>query len=163
MWALAWQVIRILDGQFPLSFEQFRKGVENTEPGYGRFESIGRSGKWYFDGAHNVEAIQKMKESLSLIGKIEEATLVLSLMKDKINPEMMNELSEFKNIYYYTLNTERAASFDDIIEWLPQMTLFPIRKSRQKQWLKEFDSELVIFAGSFYFYATVRDWMETFV
>jgi dihydrofolate synthase/folylpolyglutamate synthase len=72
----------------------------------------------------------------------------------------MNEFSEFKNIYYYTLNTKRAAPFEDIAKWLPQVMKFPTHLHEQRRLLKVFTSELVIFAGSFYFYATVRDWIQ---
>jgi len=72
---------------------------------------------------------------------------------------VMEEFSGFGNIYYYQLNLERAASFDDISKWLPQAKPFPDDR-RQQLLLNDFNSELVIFAGSFYFYATVRDWVK---
>lgn len=161
--AAAWQVRQILNRKFPVSSAQFRQSLKNINIGLGRFERLLDQKRWYFDGAHNIEALQRVKEAVSTVGELNEAVWVLSLMKDKIEPKMMDEFSEFKNIHYYTLNTERAAPFEEVQEWLPQARSFPTRKDQRQQFFKEVDSKLVIFAGSFYFYATVRDWIQTLV
>ncbi|MCW9705941.1 bifunctional folylpolyglutamate synthase/dihydrofolate synthase [Fodinibius salsisoli] len=160
--AVAWQVTRVLNDQLSVTQQQFGQALKQLNVGYGRFEKLSETKQWYFDGAHNIEAVQKLRESVSSVGEIGSAVLILSLMRDKITPKVMEEFSEFKNIYYYSLNTERAASVEDIKRWLPQMMAFPTRLNQQRQLLEEFDSELVIFAGSFYFYATVRDWIKNF-
>lgn len=160
--AIAWQVSRVLEQSFPVDIEQFKQALSRLDIGHGRFERLSANKKWYFDGAHNMEAVMQFKKSVRKVGGIKEAVLVLSLMRDKIQPKVMEEFSEFKNIYYYSLNTERGATIEEVNQWLPQVMAFPIQPSQQKQLLKEFDSELVIFAGSFYFYATVRDWIKKF-
>ncbi|SHE65621.1 dihydrofolate synthase / folylpolyglutamate synthase [Fodinibius roseus] len=161
--AVAWQVIKAVNSHFRVSEEEFRSGIQHTAAGRGRFEKLLEKKRWYFDGAHNIEAVQGVKQSVSTVGEVDKAILVLSLMRDKISSEVMNEFSEFKNIYYYSLNTERAAPFKEIRRWWPQVMAFPTQPDQQKQLFKEFDSELVIFAGSFYFYTTVRDWIKTLV
>ncbi|SMO80634.1 dihydrofolate synthase / folylpolyglutamate synthase [Fodinibius sediminis] len=161
--AMAWQAIRAVSGHLPVSEQQFERALGSVAPGYGRFEQLSEKRRWYFDGAHNIEAVKQVKESLATVGNMNEAILVLSLMRDKIQPDVMNEFSEFKNIYYYSLNTERAAPFKEIKEWWPQVMAFPNQPDQQQRLLKEFETELVIFAGSFYFYATVRDWIKTLV
>lgn len=160
--AIAWQVIRLLKDDFPISNEHFIKSLKTVDLGSGRFSRLSKNRRWYFDGGHNAEAVKALKHSVQQVGSISEAHLVLALMRDKINPEMVNEFSEFKNIYYYQLNFDRAATFDDITQWLPQVNPFPVDQDQQKLLLKGFDSELVIFAGSFYFYTTVRDWVKAF-
>ena len=161
--ATAWQIMQALKSKFPVSLAQFRRTLKNINVGYGRFEKLFEHKKWYFEGAHNIEALQRVKEAVSTVGAVDEAVLILSLMRDKIAPQMMDEFSEFKNIYYYTLNTKRAASFEEVQKWLPQARSFPTRRDQQQVFLKELDSKLVIFAGSFYFYATVRDWIQKLV
>lgn len=159
--AMAWLATRQLADKFPIKSEQFLEAVKLIDLGFGRFEKLVDQQRWYFDGGHNLEAIKVLKQSVRSVGKIGEATLVLSMMKDKIRPEVMKEFLEFKNIYYYHLNLERAATFDDIKQWLPNVTSIP-RNRNQQSLLNDFDSELVIFAGSFYFYAKVRDWISNF-
>lgn len=161
--AIAWQVVQAVSDRYSVSEAQFESGLQKVDMGYGRFEKLSEKKQWYFDGAHNIEAVKGVKQSLSTVGEVDKAILVLSLMRDKITPEVMNEFSEFKNIYYYSLNTERAASFTEIEKWWPQVMAFPTQPDQQKRLFKEFDSELVIFAGSFYFYATVRDWIKTLI
>ncbi len=156
--AIAWQVIKQIRDEFNISNEQFVEALQQVDLGYGRFEKLIPSQPWFFDGGHNVEAIKTLKQSLETVGSIDRATLVLSILRDKIRPEVMTEFSEFKNIYYYQLNLERAATFDDIKQWLPQAIPFP-DNSNQHSILEDFDSELVIFSGSFYFYDTVRGWV----
>jgi len=158
--AIAWQGVQSMKPKFSVSLAQFRRGLRKINPGRARFEQLREGHQWYFDGAHNLEAARELKRAVRRQGSIDEAVLVLSFMGDKITPSLMNEFSEFKNIYYYTLKTERAAPVRDIIEWLPQVTLFPSQKGQRKQLLKELNSKLVISAGSFYFYPTVRDWIS---
>lgn len=158
--AIAWQVVEYLDEEYPVSRKQFLDALKKVKIGFGRFEKLTKSQPWYFDGGHNLEAVQAMKQSVQAVGDVKDATLVLSMMQDKIRPEVMAEFSEFKNIYYYALGLERAATFDDIKQWLPKVNPFPA-SDRQTSCLDDFDSELVIFAGSFYFYEKVRDWVSS--
>jgi len=160
--AIAWRVCEQLQDPLTVTEKQFLSGVQTVDIGYGRFDRLHDTQLWYFDGGHNLEAVKMMKETLKTIGEIDEANLVLSMMKDKVRPEVLAEFSEFKNIYYYTLGLERAATFADIKKQLPQVHSLPAGRNHQSL-LNDFDSELVIFAGSFYFYETVRDWVSTFV
>lgn len=159
--AISWQVVRQVRDKFPISEEQFAHALKHVDLGFGRFEKLIDSQPWYFDGGHNVEAVKALKQSVQTIGKLEDATLILSVLKDKLRSEMMKEFLEFKNIYYYQLNLERAARFDDINYWLPQVKTFP-DDHNQPSFLDDFDSQLVIFAGSFYFYEKVRGWISHF-
>ena len=157
--AMAWRVTQLVNNEFPVQYEQFIKALRVVELGVGRFEKLLTDRRWYFDGGHNPEAVQALKQSIQAIGQINEAVLILSLMRDKIQPDLMTEFLEFKNIYYYQLNLERAATFNDINQWLPNVLPIPSSCSHQS-FLNDFDSELVIFAGSFYFYETVREWIK---
>lgn len=159
--AIAWQVVDQLEQQYPAAKQQFKSALGHVKLGLGRFEKLAEKQPWYFDGGHNLEAIQTMKQSIETVGELGKATLVLSIMKDKIQPEVMAEFSEFKNIYYYPLSLERAATFNDIKQWMSQAKPFP-DDQRQQLFLDKFDSELVIFSGSFYFYDTVRGWVSMF-
>ncbi len=73
---------------------------------------------------------------------------------------MASEFSEFQKIIYHTLPLGRAAAFQDVQKLLPRVQAFPNRSTERNSLLKEIESELVIFTGSFYFYPTVRDWLS---
>ncbi len=161
--AIAWQACQVMGADFRWTKKIFIKALKHVNTGFGRFERLLDTQDWYFDGGHNIEAVKALKASVQEIGEIKNATLVLSLMRDKVRDEVMAEFSEFKNIYYYHLGLERAATFDDINQWLPKANPFPASdEDRKKIMQDDFDSELVIFSGSFYFYETVRDWVSTF-
>ena len=163
--AIAWQVSQLLSESFPIAESHFIRGIANVRaiyPSMGRFEKLRESSDWYFDGAHNLEAVQAMKEAVNTIRPVEEAVLVLSIMKDKVTRQLLNELSVFNKIFYHELGSQRAATMNQIKQYLPAVELFPVTEKQQKLIFEEFETELVIFTGSFYFYSTVRDWIATF-
>lgn len=163
--AAAWLACNLLQDRFPVSREQFSKGVANVRalyPSLGRFEKLHERYKWYFDGAHNPEAIRAMKESAASIAPLNKFTIVLSMMSDKVSEQVINEFSVFNKIFYHELNTQRAATLHQVKQHLPSVRPFPVTKKQQKLVFEEFETELVIFTGSFYFYSTVRDWIATF-
>ena len=161
--AAAWRALDILQNRFPVSREQKIRGIAQVRaiyPYLGRFEHLLPDKKWYFDGAHNVDAVKAMKRALEAIGPVNDAVLVLSLMRDKVRKPLMDEFSDFKKKFYHSMASERAATADQIKEWLPDCEAVPEDSEARKQFLKNLDTELVIFAGSFYFYPTVRDWLK---
>ncbi|MFH5832235.1 bifunctional folylpolyglutamate synthase/dihydrofolate synthase [Halalkalibaculum sp. DA3122] len=159
--AAAWYVVKLLGDSFNISEDQFREGLKQVKSTFnlpGRFEKLDPGKEWYFDGAHNLEAVRAMTASVERIKPLNRAVLVLSLMKDKIDREMMAEFQKFKKIYYYTSGSKRSAGMGEIKKWLPDAEPFP---DEQPLFLKELESELVIFAGSFYFYSSVRKLLQT--
>ncbi|MEX0772603.1 MAG: folylpolyglutamate synthase/dihydrofolate synthase family protein [Balneolales bacterium] len=161
--AVAWQVTRILDKTLPLSFQDFRKGIQSVnELLPGRFEKLNNSRQWYFDGAHNEQALHALKESIETIKPVDEAIVIFALMKDKVNENVVNQFLGFKKNYYYTLNSQRAATCDDIRHAGFVTEPLPTEKDDLFNLLSSLKTELVIFTGSFYFYSTVKEWLEQF-
>ena len=163
--AAAWMVCDVLQDQFPVTKEQFRDGVSRVRtlyPSLGRFEKIHSRYDWYFDGAHNTEAVRALKEAARRLAPLNEYTVVLSMMSDKVNEQLINEFSVFHKIFYHELHTPRAATIEQLKTHLPSLRPFPVTEKQQKLVFEEFETELVIFTGSFYFYSTVRDWIATF-
>lgn len=79
------------------------------------------------------------------------------MMKDKAKPEILNKFRVFRSIYYYEQEGERAAKFSDIEPVLP---IVRINENNYTTILKELNTELVICAGSFYFYPTIKRWLN---
>lgn len=162
--AVAWRLITVLQNELPVTDGQRREGVKRAglRANMARFEQLHPELDWYFDGAHNVQAIREMKKMVQTIRPVDRSILVLALMSDKLTKKMASEFSEFKKIIYHTLPLGRAASFKNVKQWLPRVEPFPNQPKARNSLLKEFESELVIFSGSFYFYPAVRDWLTTF-
>lgn len=162
--AAAWLVAEALGGNFPVGSDAFKEGVAQVRslyPSLGRFEKLHEERKWYFDGCHNTEAVRAMKTMAETIRPVKESVLVLSIMKDKLNKEIADEFLEFKKIFYHSLDTERSATLEEVQQWIPDLHAFPESIESIIPLFEELKSELVIFTGSFYFYATVRDWLAS--
>ncbi|HLR76753.1 MAG TPA: folylpolyglutamate synthase/dihydrofolate synthase family protein [Balneolaceae bacterium] len=163
--AIALRVCDLLKDRLPVNEQQMRLGFEHAgqpEQMPGRFEKLHPDRQWYFDGAHNEEAIKSMKEAINRIGKVSDTILILSIMKEKINKKVVKEFLDFKKIVYYTPTTKRGADLAEIERWLPQITSFPADPTVRKQLFDELKNELVIFGGSFYFYPTVKKWTTSY-
>ncbi len=153
--AAAYCTVTALRKDFLINDENFKKALLSFKGLSARFERLSKEKKWFFSGSHNMESIDTMLEGLKHIPG--EKTLVLSLMKDKANPDLLNQLAGFKHIFYYQMNMERAATINDLI---PSLRARLIDDQSYQTILKEIDTEVVIFAGSFYFYAIVKRWVD---
>ncbi|MCC5914824.1 MAG: bifunctional folylpolyglutamate synthase/dihydrofolate synthase [Balneolaceae bacterium] len=157
-------VLRTISERFPVSADDIDKGfskVNELYPAFAGFEKLHPGLEWYFDGAHNPEAIALLKEELLMRSKPAQWTVVLSFMRDKLTPEVAALWSDFSNISLVEMKGERAAKFEEMKELIPTGKKLNLEQEDQKLFLKGIKSELVIFSGSFYFYEKVRRWMGT--
>jgi len=133
---------------------------QSRYPHTGCFSRLRADLRWYFDGAHNKQAIQNLKKELITLAPIQEWTVIFCMMKDKVNKEVLNEFFGFKKICYYQDNGTRTTLYSKIISFLPAVELCPADdKMKRTKFLKDLKSQLVIFTGSFYFYKSVKEWV----
>jgi dihydrofolate synthase/folylpolyglutamate synthase len=144
-----------LKPEFRVSEKNFRKALADFKGVPARFEKLQPDRDWYFSGSHNAQAVHSMMEA---VGSFEEDSpvLVFSMMKDKVNPEILEELTFFEKRYFYEQEGLRAAKLDDIRTYI---SAYPINEENQSSILNELQTSLVIFAGSFYFYPIVKRWL----
>jgi dihydrofolate synthase/folylpolyglutamate synthase len=90
---LAFGATRILSGRgFNINLSHIRKGLEQAVwPG--RFEILKTRPYIVLDGAHNLEAIKKLKETLSYYFSDRKIILVLGIMSDKDWPRMSRAIA----------------------------------------------------------------------
>ncbi len=162
--AMSRLVVMALQQKFPVNDRQFVEGVEQMKDRFAHhahFEKLKTDQNWYFDGAHNAEAVEILVEELKRIDHPDKWNIVLSFMKDKLSPEVAGQWMPFKKIYLFEQEGDRAAKLQQMKEF------FPHAKTLHQNSIGDFLSsetlkrELVIFSGSFYFYNTVRHWMGT--
>lgn len=158
---LVLNIITNLRHKLNVELPQFVSGIEKLiqkYPNTAIFERIHPDRKWYFDAAHNKDAISELTKHLMVLNDPENWNVVLSFMSDKLNDHISNLWKKFPNIYLYEMNSPRAARMVQMRRFFPGAKIFsPDLLNDQNQ----FKSELVIFSGSFYFYSTVREWMGT--
>lgn len=156
--------IRVLQEQLPVSQTDFIKGIEETDlhyPNHAHFEKLHKDKEWYFDGAHNVQAIEILAEELKHRAPETEWLVVLSFMKDKLNHDFKEIWEKFPNIRLHEMDGGRAATIEEMNLYIPHASPVSDEEILQSIEAGQFETELVIFSGSFYFYEKVRRWMGT--
>ncbi|MEX0721884.1 MAG: folylpolyglutamate synthase/dihydrofolate synthase family protein [Balneolaceae bacterium] len=154
--ACAWQVCKLLTSLFPVSDEAFIQSIKTFPGAPGRFEKLHPHYDWYFSGSHNIQALDASLEAVREITPLKDAVLIFSAMKDKLSSDMLNRLKPFKMRYFVEQEGERAAKMKDVASALEVILM---DKKNAQIILKELKTELVIFAGSFYFYPIVKRWI----
>jgi dihydrofolate synthase / folylpolyglutamate synthase len=162
--AIAASVVTVLKPKFPVSAEKLQIGLESVDrvfPHHAHFEKLDIHRNWYFDGAHNPEAVAVLVEELLSRAPADQWIVVLSLMKDKLSPDLAQAWKPFSNLYLVAMDAERAATTEEMKSMMP----WGIPVSSAETWIQNraesTKSELVIFSGSFYFYEKIRRWMGT--
>ena len=119
-------VIDILGARFPVSMEQKREGIKKVF-WQGRFEIMQTNPVIIRDGAHNVNAVKRLVETLMIYFPDKKFSFVMGVFKDKEYPAMVDELMPFcKRAYAVTPpNLQRA---------LPKETLAQCFRDKQKEW-----------------------------
>ncbi len=157
---------RLLNYRFPVSPALFASALEKTgESGLlrGRFERLSPQLPWYFDGAHNPEAVRELMEHIRRQDWGCSPVIVLSIMKDKAQKKILKPFSVFKKNYYYRLEMERAADIALITPYLTNIQSLPPDEDEITEIFKRFTKQVVIFTGSFYFYGVVKRWISRII
>lgn len=141
---------------FPVSIDVFTEAIESFDGAPARFEQLDSERDWYFSGAHNVQALRSTLQTVNTLSD-KPAIIVFSLMRDKLNKEVLAMIDSYDQKFYHELSTERAASLKEI---QTHIDVKSINENSFETILKEFDTSLVIFTGSFYFYGTVKRWVS---
>lgn len=160
--AVSYSVLKILENTFRITDSEFVSGIEKTDqyfPHHAHFEKLSPNKNWYFDGAHNLEAMKLLVGELLDRAPAREWTVVLSFMKDKLVPDLTEIWKPFPDVKLFEMQSERAATFSEMKQIFPYGSkIYEDDILNPEEGIK---SELVIFSGSFYFYEKVRRWMGT--
>jgi dihydrofolate synthase/folylpolyglutamate synthase len=160
--ATAWQTLKVIENRFPVSQQQFANATENVVKITGlpaRFEKLRDDRNWYFDGGHNAEAFAWTAQTIRSISKEGKPVLIFSMMKDKIKPEMLVPFFGMDEIWYYTMKSERAATFAEFASAAKNARHLDSLQTLRAV-LNRDPQQAVFFLGSFYFYNTVKDWIR---
>lgn len=105
----ALEVLRILQKNYPLVTENaIRKGFAKTcWPG--RFEQIGHSPDFYLDGAHNEDAVQKLRKTLDDCFAGQKIVYIMGVLADKDYEKMIQTMFRQKDrVFTVTPQNPRA-------------------------------------------------------
>jgi dihydrofolate synthase/folylpolyglutamate synthase len=159
-------VVKSLSGKLPVSPQNLTEGFKKWMgrfPTGSSFRRIHSDYRWYFDGAHNTDALKLLKQQMKEIAPLSSWSFVFAIMRDKLTSDVVSELSEIGTVYYHPLKLKRAATENEVRDLLPNAITLRADNSLPNTWVQKNKSELVIFGGSFYFYKTLMQWINNIV
>ncbi len=161
--ALVLECCDILDkkGYF-LSEEVIRNGLK-TVIHKGRFEVMHQNPTIIFDGGHNEQAIENLKETIDLCYKNAKKIYVISVLKSKDYHKIIEDILDKENVYIFTNGNDKNLFTDKYLmyEYAKQRNdkaeIYEMELEKAIQFCKE-KTECVSFViGSFYIYNDVKN------
>lgn len=162
--AVTLALVDLAADRFPNVLSRFSAGMERMQqrfPDHGVFQRMHPQRDWYFDGAHNPEAVRSLLEQIGDRFPERIPVFVLSMMKEKATGELLETFRAFPTIHYIDSGTERSAPCEQIRRSLPQLHCLDGDDVETGRLLDSLKTELVIFTGSFYFYRQVTHWIAS--
>lgn len=150
--SLAWEIVRTFDATIPL--ETIRESLENTHWA-GRFEQVAPS--IYVDGAHNINGVEKLVESLELLPR--PWTLVFTALRDKRYDDMISKLESVANTLILTeFDFYRAARAEELAKGHNALVITPYQDAIDTGTKIKGSGTLVV-TGSLYFISLAREYI----
>lgn len=146
-------------GRFTFSSSDIKNGLHYANWA-GRFEKVSQSPDIIIDGAHNLQGVHALKQTLLNHYRSKKVYLLFAALHDKDYGHMMKELEEI--VYeacFTTFDFPRAASADMLLAESP----FP-NSTANSSWTEALDElrgrlnkeDVLIITGSLYFISEVR-------
>ena len=146
---------------YPITEEAIRHGLK-TVVHKARFEIIHENPTIIFDGGHNEQAIQNLKETINLYYKKEKKIYVISVLKSKDYKTILDEMIEEENIYIFTNGNDKNRYTDNYLmhDYAKQINqnveIYQMELEEAIQFCKEKTDYVSFVIGSFYIYEDVK-------
>lgn len=147
---------------YKLEAKKIKEGV-STVIYRGRFEKIHENPDIIYDGGHNLQAIENLKETINMYYKERKKVFIIQILKTKDYKSVLNELVDEEAEYIFTNGNDEK-------RFVSKLELFENAKSlNRNENLKVMElkdaikfakdnlaDEVVFVVGSFYVYGTVK-------
>lgn len=160
--AMAACVVECLQDRFVVNASDLKSGLEHAARNTGlraRMERLLPDRQWYYDGAHNLEALNVLLLNLGKIAPITKWTVVFTMMGDKVNDDSLLPFKSFGDVIFWQSDSARGATGLAIRQHLNDVKVYD--EDEIIRHIAAMTSEFVIFTGSFYFYNEVRRWIRS--
>lgn len=133
----------------------------------GRLEVLRKNPLIVIDGAHNIDGIKSLKESVQKYFKYKKVYLLLGILADKQVKEMIEEITPMaEKVYALTPHSDRAELSEDlkneIIKVNPNTVALESYEEAFKLALKEANAEdMILVSGSLYMIGDMRKIIRT--
>lgn len=153
--AVAIEAIELLNmiDKTAISKETIISGIKETFwPG--RFQIVNKNPLIIIDGAHNIDGVTRLTQTLSAIKKDKKVTIIFAVSKDKEKEAMIKKLEEVADDFYFSsFNYKRS----DDPELLINLSTFNNKEILNdldrfiEKITNEVSEEIFVFCGSLYF------------
>lgn len=153
--AIAIETIELLNRieKTAISKETIISGIKETFwPG--RFQIVSKNPLIIIDGAHNIDGVTRLTQTLSTIKKDKKVTIVFAVSKDKEKEAMIKKLEEVADDFYFSSFNYKRSDDPELLMNLSSFNnkkiLNDLDKFIEQIKCEEFD-EIFVFCGSLYF------------
>jgi dihydrofolate synthase / folylpolyglutamate synthase len=126
----------------------------------GRFEKVSSFPDIILDGAHNLQGVQALKQTIEQHYRGRRIYLLFAALHDKAYGNMMKELvPTVDEAYFTTFDFPRAASAEELLDESPfekSYSIYPWDKAINEITNKLKSDDVLIITGSLYFISEVR-------
>lgn len=153
--SIAIEAVNILYSQFDISEENIRNGLRNAKLS-SRMEVVFINPTVIVDGAHNVEAITKLANSISLKYQ-KRVHVIFSCFLDKNLALMLPQINLVSDdISLTTFNHPRARKEEDYFLFLEEYKFYEDHIKLIQDKMNEFKDDIILITGSLAFASLVR-------
>ncbi|MET3196281.1 folylpolyglutamate synthase/dihydrofolate synthase family protein [Bacillus sp. OAE603] len=147
---------------FQVTEKELKSGLKKAYR-EGRLEKISTEPMILIDGAHNIEGIQSLVESIKSHFNQHDITIVFSALKDKDVIEMVELLQNItNNIIMTTFDFPRAMSHEELIHIAETLNVdyeINFKEAIEKNVKKIQKNGILLLTGSLYFISDVRKYL----
>ena len=142
--------------------ETIRSGLR-TVIHKGRFETIYENPTIIFDGGHNEQAIENLKETIDIFYKKAKKIYVISVLKSKDYQKILEDILEEDSAYVFTNGNDKNRYTDNhlMFEYAKQINdkieMYEMELTKAIQFCKEKADYVSFVIGSFYIYNDVNN------
>ena len=144
-----------------LSEEMIKNGLK-TVIHKARFEVIHQNPTMIFDGGHNEQAIENLKETIDLYYKNAKKIYVISVLKSKDYHKIIEDILDKDNVYIFTngngenLFTDKHLMYTYAQKLNDKAEIYEMDLKEAIQFCKKKTEYISFVIGSFYIYADVK-------
>ena len=144
-----------------LSEEMIKNGLK-TVIHKGRFEVIHQNPTMIFDGGHNEQAIQNLKETINLYYKKEKKIFIISVLKSKDYKTILDKMIEEESIYIFTNGNDKKIYTDNHLMYTyarhmnQNVEIHEMELEKAVQFCKGKADCVSFMIGSFYIYNDIK-------
>ncbi|MFI3329623.1 MAG: Mur ligase family protein [bacterium] len=151
--------ISILNDYFKFSYFEINKFISNVSFN-GRFEILSEKPLIIIDGAHNVDGINSLVQTVKLLFN-KKVNFCFAAMKDKDIENMVNKIEDVsKSISFTQINYYRTNDVNNFKSNLSNISYYDKIDNLIDNVKKLDDEEIVIFTGSLYFISEIRKYFK---